>query len=116
MPNSPKNERLGRYIETNLGDEKVRAFVPPPLPPVPPIHFDALLSRLGAADRAIGRLDGINTLLPDKALFLYMYVRKEAVLSSQIEGTQSTLTDLLRFESEAAAGEPVDDIREVSNY
>jgi Fic family protein len=106
MPDTQKSERLGRYVETTVGGEKVRAFVPPPLPPSPPIKLDGLLSRLGAADRAIGRLDGINTLLPDKALFLYMYVRKEAVLSSQIEGTQSTLTDLLRFETEAAAGEP----------
>jgi Fic family protein len=110
------NQRLGRYIETAFGDERVRAFVPPPLPPSPPIAIDRLLSKLGAADRAVGRLDGINTLLPDKALFLYMYVRKEAVLSSQIEGTQSTLTDLLRFETDATAGEPIDDVREVSNY
>lgn len=64
----------------------------------------------------MGRLDGITALVPDTSLFLYMYVRKEAVLSSQIEGTQSTLNDLLRFESDAAAGAPVDDIREVSNY
>jgi Fic family protein len=110
------SKRLGRYIETASGGERVRAFVPPPLPPEPPIQLEGLLGRLGAADRAIGRLDGINTLLPDKALFLYMYVRKEAVLSSQIEGTQSTLTDLLRFESEAVSGAPIDDIREVSNY
>ncbi len=116
MARSPRNPRLGRYIETASSGERVRAFVPPPLPPEPPIQLDGLLNRLGAADRAIGRLDGINTLLPDKALFLYMYVRKEAVLSSQIEGTQSTLSDLLRFESEAASGAPIDDIREVSNY
>jgi Fic family protein len=90
--------RLGRYVETAVGGERVRAFVPPPLPPVPPLDLEPLLSRLSAADRAIGRLDGITLLLPDHALFLYMYVRKEAVLSSQIEGTQSTLTDLLRFE------------------
>ena len=68
------------------------------------------------AERALGRLDGVTTLLPRQELFLYMYVRKEAVLSSQIEGTQSTLTDLLRFETEAQAGQPIDDIREVSNY
>jgi Fic family protein len=74
------------------------------------------LPKLIAAERALGRLDGITVLLPRQELFLYMYVRKEAVLSSQIEGTQSTLTDLLRFETEAQAGEPVDDVREVSNY
>jgi Fic family protein len=71
---------------------------------------------LSAADRALGRLDGITVLVPDKALFFYMYVRKEAVLSSQIEGTQSTISDLLRFETDAAAGRPVDDVREVSRY
>jgi Fic family protein len=110
------NQRLGRYIESAFSDERVCAFVPPPLPPVPPISIEPLLTKLGLADRAVGRLDGINTLLPDKALFLYMYVRKEAVLSSQIEGTQSTLTDLLRFETDAPMGEPINDIREVSNY
>ncbi|MDN8068765.1 hypothetical protein FEQ05_00933 [Burkholderia pseudomultivorans] len=76
----------------------------------------SLLDKLSLAERALGRLDGITMLLPRQELFLYMYVRKEAVLSSQIEGTQSTLTDLLRFETEAQAGQPVDDIREVSNY
>ena len=106
-------DRLGRYIETPAGGETVRAFVPPPLPPSPPIDLLRLLERLSLAERAIGRLDGITTLLPRQELFLYMYVRKEAVLSSQIEGTQSTLTDLLRFESEAQVGEPDDDIREV---
>jgi Fic family protein len=94
----------------------VRAFVPPPLPPEPPIDVLALLERLSLAERALGRLDGITMLLPRQELFLYMYVRKEAVLSSQIEGTQSTLSDLLRFETEAQAGQPIDDIREVSNY
>ena len=65
---------------------------------------------------ALGRLDGVSTLLPDEALFLYAYVRKEAVLSSQIEGTQSSLSDLLLFELEEAPGVPLDDVREVSNY
>ena len=110
------NRRLGRYKETTVKDERVRAFIPPPLPPDPPLDMARLLRSLSTADRALGRLDGITVLLPDQALFLYMYVRKEAVLSSQIEGTQSSLSDLLRFESEAAAGAPIDDIREVSNY
>jgi Fic family protein len=112
----PSDSRLGRYIEAPVGGEVVRAFVPPTLPPTPPIEILALLPKLSAADRALGRLDGITVLLPRQELFLYMYVRKEAVLSSQIEGTQSTLSDLLRFETEAQAGEPIDDIREVSNY
>jgi len=108
--------RIGRFVETPVGGEMVRAFVPPALPPDPPIDILSLLPKLSAADRAIGRLDGITLLLPRQELFLYMYVRKEAVLSSQIEGTQSTLSDLLRFEIEAQAGQPIDDIREVSNY
>jgi len=108
--------RLGKFVETSVAGERVRAFVPPPLPPKPPIDLSNLLTRLSAAERALGRLDGVSVLLPNKELFLYMYVRKEAVLSSQIEGTQSTLSDLLRFETEAVAGAPLDDIREVSNY
>jgi len=116
LPMADTNPRLGRFVATPTAGEVVRAFVPPPLPPTPPIDVLALLDRLSLAERALGRLDGITTLLPRQELFLYMYVRKEAVLSSQIEGTQSTLTDLLRFETEAQAGQPIDDIREVSNY
>ena len=116
MTHNSASNRLGRFIQTSFGGETVRAFVPPALPPDPPIQMETLLSKLSKADRAMGRLDGITMLLPDHTLFLYMYVRKEAVLSSQIEGTQSTLSDLLRFETEAVAGKPIDDIREVSNY
>ncbi len=116
MVDPESNLRLGRFVETPVAGEVVRAFVPPPLPPVPPIDVLGLLERLSLAERALGRLDGITMLLPRQELFLYMYVRKEAVLSSQIEGTQSTLTDLLRFETEAQAGQPIDDVREVSNY
>lgn len=116
MTDSDVDQRLGRFVETIAGGETVRAFVPPPLPPSPPIDLLSLMEPLGLAERALGRLDGIIMLLPHKELFLYMYVRKEAVLSSQIEGTQSTLSDLLRYETEAQAGEPIDDIREVSNY
>jgi Fic family protein len=113
MPNA---NRLGHFKESGSGVDRIRAFVPPPLPPDPPLRLAELLAKLGKADRALGRLDGVTKVLPDKSLFIYMYVRKEAVLSSQIEGTQSTLDDLLRFESEAATGNPIDDIREVSNY
>ena len=116
MVDPEPNLRLGRFVETPVAGEVVRAFVPPPLPPAPPIDVLGLLDRLSLAERALGRLDGITMLLPRQELFLYMYVRKEAVLSSQIEGTQSTLSDLLRFETEAQAGQPIDDIREVSNY
>lgn len=107
----------GRYEVTIVGGESVRAFVPAPLPPVPPLAFEgALQPALEAAGLAVGRLDGASTLLPDTALFLYAYVRKEAVLSSQIEGTQSSLSDLLLFELDEAPGVPLDDVVEVSNY
>lgn len=112
----PANGRLGRFVETVAAGETIRAFVPSPLPPEPAVDVMGLLPKLIAAERALGRLDGVTMLLPRQELFLYMYVRKEAVLSSQIEGTQSTLSDLLRFETEAQAGQPIDDIREVSNY
>ncbi|MCK5921747.1 MAG: Fic family protein, partial [Methylococcales bacterium] len=114
--NSSENSRLGRIVETVIGGETVRAHVPAELPPTPPIDISGLISVLSLAERALGRLDGISLMLPGHELFLYMYVRKEAVLSSQIEGTQSTLTDLLRFETEAQGGQPLDDIREVANY
>jgi len=113
---NPSAQRIGRFVSTTAAGETVNAYVPPPLPPQPAIDALALLPKLSAAERAIGRLDGITVLLPRQELFLYMYVRKEAVLSSQIEGTQSTLSDLLRFENDAQAGAPIDDIREVSNY
>ncbi len=108
---------IGGYEVTSFGSEQVRAFVPLPLPPQPPLVLEGSLQQLlEAAVLALGRLDGVSTLLPDEALFLYAYVRKEAVLSSQIEGTQSSLSDLLLFELEEAPGVPLDDVREVSNY
>jgi len=111
------SDRIGRRVSTAAFGEAVNAYVPPPLPPSPPlIMSERLIERLSEADRAIGRLDGVTMLLPDQALFLYMYVRKEAVLSSQIEGTQSTLDELLRYENQALAGRPLDDVTEVSNY
>lgn len=108
--------RLGRYETTAVGGETVRAFVPPPLPPVPPVDLTGLQLPLERAQMALGRLDGMASILPDTGLFLYMYVRKEALLSSQIEGTQSSLSDLLLFETDEAPGVPVDDVAEVSCY
>lgn len=107
----------GRYIINSSSAERVKAFIPNPLPPFPPLKLDApLQARLEQAHIALGRLDGVSAILPDPSLFLYMYVRKEAVLSSQIEGTQSSLSDLLLFESEAAPRAPMDDVKEVSRY
>jgi Fic family protein len=108
--------RLGRYERTAVAGEHVKAFVPPPLPPVPPVVLEPLQALLDSANQALGRLDGVASILPDTPLFLYMYVRKEALLSSQIEGTQSSLSDLLLFEAEEAPGVPLDDVQEVSSY
>jgi Fic family protein len=111
-----KNPRLGTYVIKKFGDESFRAFVPPPLPPNPPVNLNTLQRLLEEANQALGRLDGLASILPDPSLFIYLYVRKEAVLSSQIEGTQSSLSDLLLFESEEAPGVPLEDVQEVSNY
>lgn len=107
----------GSYVEGSLSAERYQAFVPYPLPPVPPVAIDIELSMLlESANRALGRLDGLASLFPDPDLFIYFYVRKEALLSSQIEGTQSSLSDLLLFENEEAPGVPLDDVQEVSCY
>ena len=106
--------RAGRWVRQIEGH---RAFIPAALPPTPPIELDARLARaLSDADRALGRLDGVTTVLPNPDLFVAMYVRHEAVLSSQIEGTQSTLEDVLAYEAEGPdTGLPAD-IEEVVNY
>ena len=112
-----KRELQGRYVTISTVGEKAQAFVPAPLPPSPPIDWTPeLRSKFDQALLALGRLDSVSTLLPDTSLFLYMYVRKEAVLSSMIEGTQSSLSDLLLFELDQEPGVPLDDVREVSNY
>lgn len=109
--------RLGSYVTGTLaGGEPYRAFVPPALPPRPPIDPGSLSQGIDSATQALARLDGLARVLPDTDLFLYMYVRKEALLSSQIEGTQSSLSDLLLYEAEETPGAPLDDVREVSNY
>src|SRR3990170_3480073 len=105
--------RAGRYVAQPTG---YRAFIPTPLPPDPQLTFGSeLQQRLSHADRALGRLDGSVETLPHPNLFVYMYVRKEAVLSSQIEGTQSSLQDLLAAEAHLAEGVPAD-VDEVVNY
>ncbi len=107
----------GQYEITSAGGEQIRAFIPHPLPPDPPMDFSNARQRLlERATLALGRLDSITLLLPDPNTFLYTYIRREAVLSSQIEGTQSSLADLLLFELEEAPGVPFDDVVEVSGY
>jgi Fic family protein len=108
--------RLGTYVTTTVTGEPVRAFIPPGLPPNPPVELAGLYQHLDRANQALGRLDGLTTLLPDTKFFLYLYIQKEALLSSQIEGTQSSFSDLLLFESDAEPSVPIDDVEEVSNY
>ncbi len=111
-----KRESTGIWLEFN-GSEPYRAFVPHPLPPDPPVALDAgLQDMMDQALLALGRLDSVTLLLPDASIFLYSYIRKEAVLSAQIEGTQSSLSDLLLFEMEGVPGVPIDDVKEASNY
>jgi Fic family protein len=116
MAEHPLTNRSGRYITTTTAGETVRAFLPAPLPPHPTVDLRRLQRRLERASQALGRLDGLTRLLPDPQIFIYLYVRKEAVLSSQIEGTQSSLSDLLAFEAEGMENVPLDDVAEVSSY
>ncbi len=107
----------GEYRTVSTAEEPFQAFVPAPLPPRPPVEWTPALRR-GFDDAlvALGRLDAVTALLPNAALLLYSFVRKEAVLSSQIEGTQSSLADLLLFEIDEQPGVPIDDAHEVSRY
>ncbi len=108
---------VGDYVPGSVAGGRYQAYLPKPLPPNPPLEFTpALVESLERANQALGRLDGITLMLPDPDLFLYQYVRKEALLSSQIEGTQSSLSDLLLFELDETPGVPIDDVEEVSNY
>jgi Fic family protein len=112
-----KRSDIGRYVTSIAGSEEVRAFVPAPLPPVPALELiGRVRNSLDQGLLALGRLDGAAGTLPDAHLLLYTYVRKEAVLSSQIEGTQSTLDDLLAHELGEAPGVPIEDVAEVSSY
>ena len=112
-----KSNRAGFLVNCSTAEEPFAAFVPNALPPVPPLdlgseHFDWL----ERANRALGKLDGLSRFLPDGSLFVYWFVRKEAVLSSQIEGTQSSLSDLLLYEQKEMPGVPLEDVEEVSRY
>jgi Fic family protein len=117
MPKGEKPGNRSHYVTSTLSGERVRAFVPPPLPSSSKaLDVASLQAVLAEANQAVGRLDGVTSALPDLKLFLYSYVRKEAVLSSQIEGTQSSLSDLLLYENAETPGVPLGDVQEVSNY
>jgi len=112
-----KRSPQGRYLKVAAAGESFKAYIPAPLPPRPAIDWTpALRARFDAALLALGRLDALTDLLPNVSLLLYSFVRKEAVLSSMIEGTQSSLADLMLFELDEQPGAPVEDAREVSRY
>ncbi|MDF2941013.1 MAG: filamentation induced by cAMP protein Fic [Gammaproteobacteria bacterium] len=108
--------RVGEKVKCSLTGEYYEAYIPRPLPPIPSLELEEIYPLLDQANIALGRLEGMSLILPNPSLFLYMYVRKEAVLSSQIEGTQSTLSDLLLYENNEVPGVPLDDVTEVSSY
>jgi len=115
MPTSKLQGRIGTYVTSSVAGETVRAFMPPPLPPAPELQLKGLHQHIDRANQGLGRLNGMTRLLPDIRFLLYLYVRKEALVSSQIEGTLSSFADLLLFENEAVPGVPIDDVEEVSN-
>ena len=117
MHHDEVRSRIGsEVVISSVGEERVKAYLPPSLPPDPRVNMKMLTAKLEKAHLVMGRLDGMTAILPDIPIFLYTYVRQEALLSSQIEGTQSSLSDLLLFEVDSAPGVPLDDVQEVSNY
>ena len=111
-----KRQQTGIYEITSIGDGQVKAFIPNPLPPEDVLDMKYLQHSLDSAIFALGQLHSIATILPEPWLFIYAYIRREAVLSSRIEGMQSTLSDLMLFELTQVPGVRVDDVVEVSNY
>lgn len=117
MDPAATNQRIGTWLVTCAFGETVRAYLPAPLPPVPPVDLSPLIGLLDRANQALGRMDGIGCVLPDTSFYLFMNIRKEALLSSQVEGTQSSLADLLLVEGEERPEEsPMADVEEVSSY
>ena len=111
------SKRIGRYLKSSIiAGEYYEAYIPNKLPPQPPINIEKISSALELANISLGRLDGVASLITDIDTFLYMYIRKEAVLSSQIEGTESSLSDILSFENEQIPGAPIYDVEEVICY
>ena len=111
-----KTKRVGRFVTKSTGDESYKCYIPKKLPPDPPIQVEQFYHLLDQANVALGELNGIRTNLPNASLFLHTFTRKEAILSSQIEGTQSSLSDFLLFENQIAKKNDSDDDIEVANY
>ena len=115
VPNE-KSSRLGTYTSTTTAGETVKAFLPPPLPPDPPVDLSGLYQQLDRANQALGRLDGLTTSCPIPGFSSTSMFAKKRFFPRQIEGTKSSFSDLLLFENEAVPGVPIDDVEEVSNY
>ena len=111
-----KNQRIGTYITQKAPGESYKAYIPPKLPPDPPVDLAQLYPKLEKATLALAELNSIHKTIPNTSLFIYMYVRKEALLSSQIEGTQSSFSDLMLFEHHQKPEVSLEDVEEVSNY
>jgi Fic family protein len=109
-------QRIGTYIAQKGAGESYKAYLPPNLPPQPPLDLTKLYPYLEKATLALGQLNSLHKSIPNTALFIYMYVRKEALLSSQIEGTQSSFSDLMLFEHHQKLEVSLEDVEEVSNY
>jgi Fic family protein len=110
------NRNIGTYVIQTLSVEPYKAYIPKPLPPIPPVNMIRLYPYLEKATKAISELNSFRNLIPNTSLFLYMCVRKEALLSNQIEGTQSSFSDLILFENEQNPDISLEDVEEVSNY
>ncbi len=110
------NQRIGKYIIQKIAGEAYKAYVPPKLPPNPAIDLNKLYPYLEKATLALSELNSMYKYIPNTSLFIYMYVRKEALLSSQIEGTQSSFSDLILFEHHQKPKVSLEDVEEVSNY
>jgi len=110
------NKRIGIYITQKVSGESYKAYIPSKLPPQPPIELAMLYPYLEKATLALAQLNSIHKTIPNTALFIYMYIRKEALLSSQIEGTQSSFSDLMLFEHKQKPEVSIEDVEEVSNY
>lgn len=110
------NKRVGIYVTQNVIGESYKAYVPPKLPPEPPLDLVKLYPHLEKATLALAKLNTISQSIPNTSLFIYTYVRKEALLSSQIEGTQSSFSDLMLFEHQQKSEVSLEDVEEVSNY
>jgi Fic family protein len=108
--------RAGAYIKQKISGKSYKAFVPGALPPTPPIDLNKIYPYLEKATIALAELNGVHKIIPNTALFIYMYVRKEALLSSQIEGTQSSFSDLMLFEHHEKPDVSLEDVEEVSHY